>query len=371
MKILIINKFCPLHPKAGGAEKNLLEIFSRIGETHEVMLLSAMFPGAAQEETYRNIHICRIGSDRSENVIRIHIILFFLLGKYLKRLKPDILFEDVSVIPFFSPIFFRKQKKIAMIHGWNGRYMFYSQRFLFSLIGYAAELCFLLLYKKETVIVVSEWMKEKLLRHGFRNIRKVLNGADESFFSITKSYSQNPSVLFLGRLEGRKGIDLFLKTFPFVKKEIPSVKYIIAGRRFLFGEPRWLKHTIESFEKIYPKNEVEFMGYVPEKQKRELLSASWLFTMPSRIEGYGIAAIEANSTGTFVIGNDTEGLREVIRNRETGALVDCHNTEEFSKKIVEWLNIAKLQAQEKKCKEWASTHSWEKSAKEIELLLLK
>ncbi len=111
MKILIINKFCPLHPKAGGAEKNLLEIFSRIGETHEVMLLSAMFPGAAQEETYRNIHICRIGSDRSENVIRIHIILFFLLGKYLKRLKPDILFEDVSVIPFFSPIFFRKQKK--------------------------------------------------------------------------------------------------------------------------------------------------------------------------------------------------------------------------------------------------------------------
>ncbi len=370
MRILILNKFCPLHPKAGGAEKNLLEIFSRIGETHEVVLLSAMFPGAAREETYRNIRIYRLGSPRSENVIRVHIFILFLAGKYAGRFAPDILFEDVSVIPFFSPLLLRKQKRIAMIHGWNGRHTFRSQRFPLSLIGYVAELCFLFLYKKETVIVVSEWMKEKLLRHGFRNVRKILNGVDESFFSVKKAYSRNPSVLFLGRLEGRKGIDSFLKTFPSVKKEIPSVQYVIAGRRFLFGEPWWLKRIIDSFEKNYPKSGITFAGYVSEEQKRDLFSSSWLFAMPSRTEGYGIAAIEANATGTFVIGNDAEGLREAIRNGETGALVDCRDVQKFSKEIIEWLDTRKLEGRKEKCIAWAKTHSWEKSAKLVEEVIL-
>ncbi len=367
--ILVINKYCPLHPKAGGAEKNLVELFSRIAETHEVTLLAARFPGAPQEERYRNIRIIRIGSPRSENVIRIHLLLPIALGNYLRRIRPDTLFEDMSVLPFFSPILHPKQKKIVMAHGLNGRHIFSSQRFFYALAGYLAEKLFLLSYRRETVIVVSKWMRETLLARGFRNVKIVLNGVDEDFFKIKKNYAPRPTVLFLGRLEGRKGIDILLRTFPLVRKSIPSVRYAIAGRRFYFGEPRWLKKILDRFTEGYSKDEIEFLGFVSEARKRELLSEAWILAMPSRTEGYGITAIEANATGTFVIGNDTEGLREAIQHGETGMLVDCRITEKFSKKIIEWLNKKKLESRENACKAWARTHSWDKAAQEVTKLV--
>ena len=367
--ILIINKFCPLHPKAGGAEKNLLEIFSRIGKTHEVILLSALFPGARQEEIYQNIRIIRIGSSTSENVIRIHLLLPFALRKYLRIMKPDILFEDESVLPFFTPLLYPKQKKIVMIHGFNRHHFFPSQRFPFSLIAFCIEKLFFLFYHKETIIVVSEWMKETLLRHKFLHVHKILNGVDEVFFSIQKQYAPRPTVLFFGRLEGRKGVNFLLNAFPFVKEKIPSIHFIIAGKRFFFGETLRLKKIINRFQKMYSPDQIQFTGYVSETQKQELLSKAWLVVVPSRIEGYGISVIEASATGTFVIANNTEGLRESVKDRETGILINCTDPKNLSEKIIEWLNKEKLHTQEKECRAWASTHSWEKGAKEMESII--
>lgn len=365
--ILVINKFCPLHPKAGGAEKNLLEIFSRIGERHNVYLLTAMFPGAKREEIYRNIHIYRFGNPDSENVIRIHLLLPFLLKNHLKAVKPDILFEDISVLPFFTPLLYPKQNKVVMIHAFNRKHFFKSQRFFFALIAYIVETLFLLFYRREKVIVISEWMKQELLKWGFENVHKVLNGVDDDFFSIRKEYAPKPTVLFLARLESRKGIDLFLKTFPFVKEKIPAVKYIIAGREFLFGSRRLLKF-LKKYKENYSSEEIEFLGYVSEDKKQELFKSAWLYVVPSRIEGYGISVLEANATGTFVIANDAVGLKESVLDGKTGILVDCYNPFIFAEKITEWLNREKLKPKENLCREWAKKHNWDESTRHIESL---
>ncbi len=352
--ILIINKFCPLHPKAGGAEKNLLEIFSRIGEQHEVILLAARFPGAAKEETYRNIRICRIGAPNSENIIRIHLLLPLVLRNYLKRFAPDVLLEDVSVLPFFTPLLYPRQKKIIIIHNLNRGQFFKSQRFFYAFIGYLAESLFLLLYRRQKVIVVSEWMKQELVRHKFKRVVKVFNGVDEQLVTVRKEYAAEPTVLFLGRLENRKGIDLFLKTYPLVKNKIPKVKYLVAGREF------------GGKSKIKKPAGIEFLGYVSEEEKQKMFGKTWLYAAPSRIEGYGISVLEANATGTFVIANNVEGLKESIVDGMTGVLVDCYNPPIFAEKIIEWLNREKLKPKEVLCKEWAKKHNWDESARHIE-----
>jgi glycosyltransferase involved in cell wall biosynthesis len=352
--VLIINKFCPLHPKAGGAEKNLLEIFSRIGEKYDVHLLSAMFPGGKQEEFYRNIHIHRFGLPDSENIIRIHLLLPFLVKKYLKIFTPDILFEDVSVLPFFTPLFYPRRKKIIIIHNLNRLQFFKSQKFFYALIGYLAESLFLLLYRKEKTIVVSEWMKQELLRHKFKEVHKVLNGVDEELFNVKKAYAPEPTVLFLGRLENRKGVDLFLKTYPLVKNKIPAVKYVIAGREF----QHYQHHP-----------DIKFLDYVSEEEKQKLFSRTWVYVAPSRIEGYGISVIEANATGTFVIANTVEGLKESVIDGKTGILTYCYNPQIFAEEIVRWLDLKKLHAKEKSCRRWAKGHGWQESSREIKLLL--
>lgn len=353
MRILVINKFCPRHPKAGGAEKHLEEIFSRIAAHDEVHLLAAMFPGAPREETYRHIRIHRLGSARSENTVGIHLRIPVVLRKWLRTLQPDLLVEDVSVVPFFTPLLYPRQRKLVIVHNLNGIQFFRSQRFFYAIIGYLAERLFLLLYRREKVIVVSEWMRRALAAHNFRDVQKVLNGVDETLLTVKKEYAPEPTVLFLGRIENRKGVDLFLHTYPRVKRAVPNVRYIVAGREF-GGKSEIIK----------PEG-VEFTGYVSEKGKRELLSRAWLAVVPSRVEGYGIAAIEAAATGTFVIANDTEGLRESVKHGETGVRVDCYDAETFARTMVAWLNKTKLQVQEKYCRAWAAQHHWDASAHEL------
>ncbi len=349
-RILVVNKFCPLHPRAGGAEKNLEEIFSRIGERADVHLIAAMFPGAKREERYRNITITRLGSARSENAIYIHLLMPFMLRAHLRRLKPDMLVEDVSVIPFFTPLFYPTQKKIIIIHHLNGGQFFRSQRFLYAAIGYLAERFFLLFYRKETVVTVSEWMSRALAHHGFSNVHVIKNGVDRELLSLPKARAASPTVLFLGRLENRKGADLLLATYPLVRRKVPDVRYVLAGQEF--------------GRLVFPAG-VEHLGFVPEEKKRRLLSGAWLCAVPSRIEGYGIVPLEASATGTFVIANDTEGLRESVKNGETGVLTNCSDTEAFARIIIEWLDKKKLLLKEDGGRAWARIHDWDVSAREM------
>ncbi|MFA6364929.1 MAG: glycosyltransferase family 4 protein [Candidatus Paceibacterota bacterium] len=367
-RILVLNKFCPLHPSAGGAEKNLLELFSRLETRYEIYLLAAMFPGARRRELYRGITIIRIGSENSENIIRIHALIPFLLCRYLRELKPDILFEDISVLPFFTPLLSPHHKKIVMIHGFNRHYLLSSRRYLFAFISYITETLFLLLYRNELVITVSNWMKKELLLSRFTNVHTILNGVDENLFVLQKHYTPEPTVLFLGRLEERKGVDLFLATYALVRQSIPNVHYIIAGKDFSFGNAR-LHHIIGQYKTRYTSDKISFLGFISDEQKNILLQKTWLSVMPSRTEGYGIAALEANATGTFVIANDVEGLQESVRQNESGVLIDCNNTELFAKTIIQWLAIQKLSEKQTTARTWAKNHSWDKSADSLEALM--
>lgn len=355
--VLVINKFCPLHPRAGGAEKHLLEIFSRIGERHDVRLLAAMFPGAKREEDYRNIRITRMGSPRSENIVRFHLLAPFLLRRFVREWKPDILVEDVSVLPFFAPLLCPREKRTVLIHHLNGAQFFRSQKLPYALAGYLAEKLFLLLYTRERVVTVSEWMTEALRARGFADVHKVLNGVDEDLLRIAKQYSPRPTLLFVGRMEYRKGYDLLLDTIPLVRARVPNVRYVFAGPIPIGFHPE-------------NKKGVTFLGRVSDEEKRALFAEAWLAVVPSRREGYGITPIEANATGTFVLGNNVDGLRESVQDSVTGVLCDCRIPEIFAQTITDWLDLGKLKSKENNCRAWAKQHSWKKSSEDIESLLL-
>jgi glycosyltransferase involved in cell wall biosynthesis len=65
----------------------------------------------------------------------------------------------------------------------------------------------------------------------------------------------------------------------------------------------------------------EFAGYVDEARKRELLQSAWVFASASSIEGWGIAAIEANACATPAVVFDVPGLREAVIDGVNGVIV--------------------------------------------------
>ncbi|MGD0336270.1 MAG: glycosyltransferase [Candidatus Omnitrophota bacterium] len=152
-----------------------------------------------------------------------------------------------------------------------------------------------------------------------------------------------PIVLFVGRIEKRKGIHILMQAIPSVLKEIPGVKFLIAGRdsyiteeEVSFSGPQHLSYQ-QQLIKMLPvecKGQVEFLGHVSGDQLKRLYSACDILVAPSLYESFGQIYIEAMSYGKPVIGCGVGGVPEVINDGQTGILVPPGDAERLSSAIV-------------------------------------
>lgn len=151
-----------------------------------------------------------------------------------------------------------------------------------------------------------------------------------------------PSVLFVGRLEKRKGIlDLF-EAIPAVLAEHPQTRFLIAGgdnsrEDGFFADQRSDYPTY--FRNTFPESaaSVEFAGYVDETRLEELYRSCDLFVAPSLYESFGLIFLEAMNWARPVIGCAAGGPEEIVIDGETGLLVPPKNAEQLSAAIIELL----------------------------------
>lgn len=142
-----------------------------------------------------------------------------------------------------------------------------------------------------------------------------------------KRESDTFTVLFVGRLEGRKGIlDLF-DAIPRVLKQIPHAKFVIAGG----DNSEWdgFKHRTgidypTYFASRYGKfaSHVTFTGAVSDEILQSLYQSCDVFVAPSLYESFGLIYLEAMNYAKPVIGCRTGGVSEVVDHGVTGLLVD-------------------------------------------------
>ncbi|MBP7114549.1 MAG: glycosyltransferase family 4 protein [Candidatus Peribacteraceae bacterium] len=135
-----------------------------------------------------------------------------------------------------------------------------------------------------------------------------VSGAD-SLRTLPKN--QN-TILFVGRLEARKGILLLLKAFQLLLKEMPTAKLRLVGFNLLGTK---LESIIASRGL---KNSVTVLGYVHDPYRFRETAEAAVMIVPSSLEGFGLVAAEAMTLGTCVIASDAPGLRSVIANGRTG-----------------------------------------------------
>lgn len=182
------------------------------------------------------------------------------------------------------------------------------------------------------------WAVERLLHAGLRNvvtvngavreaIRKVnprarlfdsANGFDPALLELTPTVADPPFVLFVGRLDPfMKGLDVLVEAFAGIAGEHPEVRLVLAGR----GAPHAVADLERRARTAGVADRVEVRPNVDEAEKRRLLAACLFFCSPSRFEGFGIAALEANAAGKAVLATDTDGFRESLAPGKTAWLV--------------------------------------------------
>ncbi len=164
--------------------------------------------------------------------------------------------------------------------------------------------------------------------------RVIPNGVDIDWFSkpsgrLEKHAAPRPTVLFLGRLDPRNGLDILLQAFPIVLQSIPHARLIIAG-----DGP--LRAMYEEQAKAYLNRSVFFDGPIRDLRP-DYFAASTVFCYPATKASFGITLLEAMAAGTPVVATDNCGFRDVIDSGKTGLLVPQDNPAALAKALTDVL----------------------------------
>ncbi|ASJ05722.1 glycosyltransferase family 4 protein [Thermococcus barossii] len=144
------------------------------------------------------------------------------------------------------------------------------------------------------------------------------------------------SVLYVGRLDKRKGIPYLIQAIKYVLAEVPTVTL------YIIGEGNLKKRLKELIKKKGLQKHAVLLGKIPTEELVEWYNKVDVFTLPSLFEGFGIVLLEAMACRTPVIGTNTQGIVDVIIPGKTGILVPPKNAIALGKAIEQLLTTPKL-----------------------------
>lgn len=130
-------------------------------------------------------------------------------------------------------------------------------------------------------------------------------------------------ILFVGRFEQRKGIDLILEIMPDILMRNHNVRFICIGDHSKTTSSE--NSELRQFQEIQSKkgwiNRVQFLGHVDGATLEKAYACCDIFIAPSRYESFGLIYLEAMRFGKACIGTTAGGIPEIVVNEETGLLI--------------------------------------------------
>ena len=139
----------------------------------------------------------------------------------------------------------------------------------------------------------------------------------ERFLTRWPQASGREIVLFLSRLDPKKGLDLLLPAFVALKQQRPKALLIVAGD----GREDYTRSVRELAVKLGLDREIIWTGHLAGEEKLSTLAAAQVFVLPSYSENFGIAAVEALAAGLPCIVAEGVAVSEDIRKHDAGLVV--------------------------------------------------
>jgi len=191
-----------------------------------------------------------------------------------------------------------------------------------------------ILGRASAIVAISHYTRQVVADQGVpaTRIHVICPGVDPSRFSpapprpeqlLRYRRGANRCLLTVARLDPHKGHGLVLRALAGPLRDIPALRYLIAGSG---PEESALRRTAAS---LGVEDQVVFLGHVPDGELPDLYRAADVFVMPSGsvdradlVEGFGIAYLEASASGKPVVGGRTGGTENAVVDGVTGFLVD-------------------------------------------------
>jgi glycosyltransferase involved in cell wall biosynthesis len=170
-------------------------------------------------------------------------------------------------------------------------------------------------------------------------------------------------VLYLGRLNAKKGIDLLIRAFKQVASEVQSVRLVIVGQ----GDPPEFEHQVRRWVgEARIGDRVTIAGRVAHPLKLQVLADADILVMPSHAENFGFAMFEAMASRIPVVISDTLNLAYDVQRHGAGLVVN-RSSDQFATAIVSLLrDPERRQIMGQNGFKLAESYSWENCARKIE-----
>ena len=276
----------------------------------------------------------------------------------LERERFDVLHYHEPFVPFLSlvTLTLSTSVNVGTFHAFGG--LSISYEFGKRMLGHYAG-------KLHGRIAVSPAARHFISRYFPGEYKIVPNGVEPGRYQravpIARYRDGVPNILFVGRMEPRKGLIHLLRAFRKLQRDGVRARLLLVGtgpgereaRRYV------LTRQLEG---------VEFLGRVPEAQKAQLFKTADIYVSPATgRESFGIVLLEAMSAGAPIICSDIHGYRGVVRRERDGILVEPGNADALAAAIRRLIDDPALRAQLSRAgEERAQLFTWERVGQAVE-----
>ncbi|MBI3972380.1 MAG: glycosyltransferase family 4 protein [Chloroflexi bacterium] len=317
MRIALVSPYD--YPFPGGVTEHIAALASGLEQRgHYVRILC---PSSASEEQIDGNHLYRLGS-----IVRApyhgslaRITLSLGLGRkvrtILERERFDVVHIHEPLLPTLplTVLSLATSAVVGTFHAYWDRSRFYALGR--PLLRRAFE-------RLDGRIAVSEAAKQYVSRYFLDDYTIIPNGVDTTCFRpdlapLPAAGGSGPSILFVGRLERRKGFIHLLRAFAQVAPRLPETRLLVAGAFDAQDRRRYA-----TLAQALGLARVTFLGPLSRPDLARCYASADVFCAPSTGgESFGIVLLEAMASGRPVVCSDIPGYRDVVRNGIEGLLV--------------------------------------------------
>ncbi|HEY5949287.1 MAG TPA: glycosyltransferase family 4 protein [Kofleriaceae bacterium] len=372
MKILLVTEYFPRSGDCevrGGVEARAFYIARELSKRHSVRVLCTREPGEPIEDNVAGISVHRCGPERpymqggglpgraaflraaiaasrgtDADVVDGHNFLAYVIASVISR---------VHRIP-----------RVATYHDvWLGDWV-KNLGLVSGVVGEVMER-YVLAQHWDQIIANSEATRQKLLAAHARtpNVEVVHNGiALEEFIRMRAPKFERPTICYVGRLVRYKRVDDLLHALVAVRQSVPNVKLEIVGS----GPEDEALRALSS--QLGLDANVEFHGFVPKHADVVgIMSRSHVLCLPSAVEGFGMAIIEAMACSTAVVASSLAPIREITRGGQGALLFECGDVAQLAQNLTSLLTDAALRDRcEGQARALAADYDWAPLAAKVE-----
>lgn len=356
MRILLVSPYDLTHP--GGVTSHVLDLAHQFhAMEHEVAVAGPAGDGLLPQNGYTH-HLgatFRLLSPGDSARVNLSPFVIQTVRSFVTKRHFDVVHLHEPFLPFIGPAFlhFADGVKVGTFHTWReGPHLPY-------LLAWP-----LVLYLNRMLdgrVAVSAAARKTINSYVRADYRIIPNGVDFHRFAHPAPppphlLDERPTLLFVGRIEARKGIPYLLKAYKTVKEQIPSARFVIVGEGGLRAEYQRDAARLDLAD-------VHFEGFVPPERLPGYYQRADVFCSPSTVnESFGITLLEAMAARAPTVATTTNGAT-LGENEVHGLMVPPRDSDALAQAVVRLLEDRSLAERlAKRAHQRAKEFDWERVA---------